>query len=502
MKGKHWFYGASVALVIVCAALAWSETASVLEQADTEWALMFSQKSVAQMTRELAAVEEQVYGMAYDRLAPGTYKLYVKKSGQDHFRLLKLLREVRGSLRRYETERPKWASYDHNVDYGKAAYDSLSFRLTNLENELARVQVSPSEYAEFDRLRDDYAKTAVVPPPARPGQYRRAGELWLLTYLAGTLLSGCRFLIRLSELNASALLELAYPRFWLWVLLWPVGLFRYPKAIQLKEQLRRVLEFASLLVSSSLSVFAGGVAKAADKPDGSKRQTASRGFRLHGNVTSKSLSQYLGLDGATFYGQPVQQSVLTVQLPKGLFAGVWSSTALNSRPFGSGFGSEVDYFVGWSGRVRKFDVSTSFVYLDVFPLLKLPRGDVMNATLTVSKSLKAGRQTVTPFIHTWWAWPARGREPASGWFVHLGTRYSVSFGRLTVRSKGEVVRDSGAFGFGPAVLLGGTAEASWRIGKGVSLELPFVRVSEPVSKRPGDPRHFQTQLGLGLSYSF
>ena len=132
------------------------------------------------------------------------------------------------------------------------------------------------------------------------------------------------YAIRIRKEGGSVIFEaMSNPLLPIYLLLWEVGIFKY-RASGMRRQIRRMLRYASLTLSTVLS-FGAATLKAQTK---SKDDDVSSGGKSHAFVISGSaqyLSKYLGLDGAIFYPDPVLQSSLTITHKSGAYANFWKS---------------------------------------------------------------------------------------------------------------------------------------------------------------------------------
>lgn len=85
-------------------------------------------------------------------------------------------------------------------------------------------------------------------------------------------------------------------------------------------------------------------------------------YQLSGRLSTTIWNQYLGASGDVTRKAPVFQVDLYLQLPYGFYFEPWISTDFN-RNFSDDFGKEIDWSIGWAGKVKGFNFDTGVLVL-------------------------------------------------------------------------------------------------------------------------------------------
>ncbi len=303
------------------------------------------------------------------------------------------------------------------------------------------------------------------------------------------------YAIRILDRGGSVALEMvSNPKFPIFLLVWQVGIFKY-NATGIREQVRSLVRYASLLMTATLS-FGTATLKAQTKKAEGEEQGAG-GHTLVVSGSTHFLPKYLGLNGAVFHSGTVSQSSVTIAHKSGIYFNVWQSLGKQQGKDVPNFGVENDITVGHSGKLHGRSINASFTYFNVNPLSRLPTGDLLQESLLVSDLTPkiTGSYLLLRNVH-----PIKNGVPKGGKFVHLGiSRYFKLTKLLRLELGGEAVLDSGGFGFNRAGIArwSSVLKIPW---KGITFDLPLVRMSAPFTG-PRDGRKFESVIGFGLSFS-
>lgn len=385
--------------------------------------------------------------------------------------------------------------YDHNVDL--SAWDEVSLDFLRQQymegNKEFLSDYSPDIHARMlasAGYPDNGIRGFTHASPWTPW-------LWLGAYCSMFFFALGHFRIKMKDIGGRPWLMVSDWRFWVWLAACPVGVFRYPKPVDVVGQVKRAYRFITFLFSSILTM---GVAACAGKPVNTNPEQRRRNapWALHVDAATSTLPYYLGADGGVFHPAPVQQSLVTVSAPSGVYTGVWNSLPLGGLNLNPNYGYEVDLFGGWGGKVHGFNLNQDVNYTAVVPLSK-ETGDVWLFTTDLGRSFKFGHgMTVTPQFRYRLAVPAVGESPPGGRFFRESLAWGWQHGRLSLSARAGLLHDSGAFGFNPGWLTDNALSVSVGIGKSARLELP-IRITRPLSPL-GDGRSLQVQTGLTVSW--
>lgn len=354
---------------------------------------------------------------------------------------------------------------------------------------------SSAQGSEWQKAYDDFtrsgANTLINRSTVQVPGAERLLLWWMLFHFGAMPFMLVHYCIRIRRYGMRVRFEfLGNPAFPMAVFFWEVGLFKYPRKINVMAQLRRAQRWAAFVLSSAIPCFAAGAnSKVCEKEP------------VRWSASTSSMTGYPGLEGAMFWTHPVEQSTLTVSGSCGLYAGVWNSKSLTPSSAEQNFGNEVDLFGGWAASAKGLSLNLSATYLDVSPLRHVPRGDVFQFGERISKKYPIGKGSVSPYLWFREAIPVRGSTPVGGWFLHMGSDFSIPIGKKFVNGTSvEVVRDSGAFGYNPAFIGRLTETPSWKLNKHTSLQFPVV--VQTMLSHAGDSRRTNITPGISLAVSF
>lgn len=285
-------------------------------------------------------------------------------------------------------------------------------------------------------------------------------------------------------------------RFPFWLTLCPFGVFKYPTEVDVKSAVARAWRFAVGLLTASISLASVGCVgkRVKTEPDGQYDD----GKTWVVNVDAVTWPSYLGANGAIFHPAPVEQFSATLSHKSGLYAGTWTSVPLSPTNLFPNFGREIDGSVGWNGKVlHGSSFSFDSTLIGVTPIARY-RGDVLQFTASLGRSVKVRGHTVSPYFTYRHATPTVGENPGSGTFLMAGASTGFGHGRISGTLKAEFMTDSGAFGFNPGRFLDGGGSFGTNLRKELRLEVPW-RFSVPISAT-NDGRKKEAQVGLRLAW--
>jgi|GEM_PF-5091300 len=303
------------------------------------------------------------------------------------------------------------------------------------------------------------------------------------------------FLVQLWERKAQILAELVYPRIYLWAIIWPIGIFRFIKGFDPKNQWARARAFGIFVASAALTCAAGGINKSSSEE--SKDGGADKVWIISGNTMT--LSKYIGDNGFVPHNGPVQWFNFSVTHKRtGCYGALF-----NSRQFTTlkqpDFGSEADIMAGCTNRLLGFNVGGELNFVMLAPVEKT-RG-VLQATGSIGKDLHLGKKnTVTAFFVAQHVNPVRGSTLQAGTFLRIGLSHAVNLNaKYGLNSTIRFSHDDGVFGFHPGWFAIASATGNYKINDRMSLMLPVAKANIPLTI--GD-RPKALSLGAGISMNF
>jgi len=476
MKRSVWFYwiaGVSLAISILVAGV------MSLRDMDREDVSGYPQMSATEIGDEMDALRGVSASPVSDpRVA---------------FNTLSRFESLNQAIKRYNAGRGLTTEGHHKVvragGFDVVALDLVKNDYVNKVIELARQDWKAFEKAKSEALGQDHAPAVKYPPGDT-----RVPKAWAIVYFVGIVFAFGRFAIVIEEMGGSwwmsALTDWRFP---FYLIVWFVGVFKYPTDIDVRMQVRRAYRFAVLVLSSALSLAAAGCAgkRVNTEPD-ERRVDTAKTWQM--NASTQTWPSYIAGNGAVFHPAPVEQTTVNVTASNGVYVGGLHSTPITRTGLAPNFGREVDLSVGWNGKIGKTNVGTDLTMVDVTPLGRL-RGNVIQTSASANRPLAHG---FTPFVSVHVAMPARGESPKRGVFVRQGLRWGESFGRFSASAGAEVFHDTGTFGFDSGWLARGNASIVARLNKHWQVGVP-IRWNKPLSA-VSDGRRKELQGGLIVSW--
>ncbi len=225
---------------------------------------------------------------------------------------------------------------------------------------------------------------------------------------------------------------------------------------------------------------------------------------IHTALSSHVLSQYELFNGVVVHDDLVVQTDITATFPGGFQLGVWYSAGLNDDSFSSDFGDEVDYTVGWNGKVGQTSVSAGVSYFDILELGHRTKGvvDVLRPYIVASQSYEvAENHTLGPVAKLEGKLRVEGHADA-GVTLWLGIQHAWKLNpRLDFNQKLRVIGDTGSIGFHDIILGRYDAGFAYRLGKNVAWNVLSFTATTPFTSA-ADGQETSTTYGTGLTIKF
>lgn len=230
-------------------------------------------------------------------------------------------------------------------------------------------------------------------------------------------------------------------------------------------------------------------------------------YQPSGKISVIIWNQYLGGTAAVARKAPVLQTDLYLQLPHGFYLEPWISTDFN-RNFANDFGKEIDWNVGWAGKIDGFGLDLGASYFDLVRLFSAngPIGDIIELHGEVNRSFRLiafdRAHTITPYLRFEGKLPIR-EEVDKGLYAHVGLRHSWQiFSSLRLDHSVETFYDTGAFRFRPALIGVYQVGLNWKLTKSISIG-PQVKFSMPLAfQGMPDRRRGEAAFGGGITFEF
>ncbi|MFA6386670.1 MAG: hypothetical protein WCW04_02800 [Candidatus Paceibacterota bacterium] len=221
-------------------------------------------------------------------------------------------------------------------------------------------------------------------------------------------------------------------------------------------------------------------------------------FNLSGQTMLHS--KYIGPDGLQFYGKPVLQSSVTLNHKSGLFFDLWCSTGLNTQ-FSNDWDDEIDYTIGWSGKVSPFLLNASLSYFDNFKNFSFTYNDVVKSNVTLSYTKEVnGKIKISPFLSwTKFMIPNKNTPFVGGNLYSIGCNNEIVITeKVKVTPLVQLTFDDGAFDVKSGGLIKLSSNLNWTLSKHFVWNVVEATFYSPFKQR-GMRNEFI--LGTGLSYT-
>ncbi len=220
-------------------------------------------------------------------------------------------------------------------------------------------------------------------------------------------------------------------------------------------------------------------------------------FTLNGQTIIRS--KYVGPDGLQFYGDPVSQSNITLNHKSGFYFDLWYSTGFNSQ-FSNDWDDEIDYTIGWNGKISQFSLNSSLSYFDNFKNFSFTYNDVIkgNIHLGYPKQINSWIK-VTPYVdYSTFMIPNKNTPFVGGNFYSIGLDNEIIItDKIKATPLIQVTWDDGAFGVKAGHLLKLSSNLNWTISK------HFVwNLIEATFYSPSNKREMKNELVLGTGISW
>ena len=213
------------------------------------------------------------------------------------------------------------------------------------------------------------------------------------------------------------------------------------------------------------------------------------------------VDKYIGLTGSELSSDPASQSYLKATLDTGTYAKVWTSRSLKGRWNDGSYGNEIDYGLGWNGKLTKAaSLDMSATYFDEPAAGSFGKGDILYLKAIGTRSFKR-----FSLITTWEQFvPMRKSGFRGGSLIGFGASSNKKFSndQWNVHAWGLGVYDTGVFGNDPALLCKGSVGVDRTLSHRTTLTLIAADWWVPVSTGTHDTRRTRTMVYSGFSWNW
>ncbi len=214
-------------------------------------------------------------------------------------------------------------------------------------------------------------------------------------------------------------------------------------------------------------------------------------------------SQYVGFDnGLVYYPDGVIQGNITLMHKSGIFLDLWYSSGFNTD-WSTDWDDELDYALGWNGKVRNLDLTMSLTYFDNYSVGSLSYNDVVKGFVRLGLPTRKINEcfSLTPFgSYTGYFIPDDKTPFEGGNVFALGLDSEVTLASwLKVASSTSIGWDDGCFGVKSGSIFRHSSMVNVQVSKHFTWNALEATVYIPIGNRN---MKNEVVWGSGLSWSF
>lgn len=231
------------------------------------------------------------------------------------------------------------------------------------------------------------------------------------------------------------------------------------------------------------------------------KTVTAQDFTVKGQTVARS--QYVGFDnGLVFYPDGVIQGNITLAHKSGFFLDLWYSTGFNTD-WSTDWDDELDYTLGWNGKVNNLDLTASITYFDDYSVGTMPYNDVVKGFVRLGLPTKKISEHVnlTPFGSYVGYIVPDNKTPFEGGNVYaLGLDSEITLtSRLKIASSTSLGWDDGGFGIKPGYIFKHSSTVNVPVSKHFTWNVIEATIYVPLGNR-----NMRTEVvwGTGLSWWF
>jgi hypothetical protein len=230
-------------------------------------------------------------------------------------------------------------------------------------------------------------------------------------------------------------------------------------------------------------------------------RTTAEDFTVKGQTVVRS--QYVGFDnGLVFYPDGVIQGNITLAHKSGLFLDLCYSSGFNTD-WSTNWDDELDYTLGWNGKVKNLDLTMSLTYFDNYSVGRMPYNDVIKSFFRLGFPTKKVNEyfSLTPFgSYTGYFIPDNNTPFEGGNVFALGFDSEVTLtSRLKIASSTSIGWDDGGFGVKTGSIFKHSSTVNVQVSKHFTWNILEASVYVPLGNRN---MKNEVVWGTGLSWSF
>lgn len=216
-------------------------------------------------------------------------------------------------------------------------------------------------------------------------------------------------------------------------------------------------------------------------------------------LSTKVWSKYLGSSGAVVHDKPALQTDLFVALPKSFYFDIWHSMGLDGTSLSSDLGDEIDYTLGWNGKVKTFSLDAGISYFDIIDLFH-SNSDAIQPYAEINRSFNFSKNhSFSPYARVETLFPFN--NPGKGLYAYSGIKYAWRLTpAITINQNAGLIYDSGVFGLENGFAGRHNLSFIWSPSKSINFELLNTKITIPISSF--SDRKNEIAFGAGLMLNF
>ena len=215
-------------------------------------------------------------------------------------------------------------------------------------------------------------------------------------------------------------------------------------------------------------------------------------------VSSYVTDKYLGFStGNVLSDNAAVQTEAFIGFDSGLYLDFFHSRSLSGRWNDGSLANELDYCLGWSGKIGKgLSLNVGGSYFDESKTLTLGSGDIVKSWINVSKESKLA--TVSLGYENFTTMPNSGFHGGNMVTLGISRSLTVCEGKIRLKASALGVYDFGTLGSRQGLIARGTVGVDWNASKRVTVNVLGVNWFVPIT--PHDKRVTNAMFTTGITF--
>lgn len=191
-----------------------------------------------------------------------------------------------------------------------------------------------------------------------------------------------------------------------------------------------------------------------------------------GSFTLQVRNKSVFSSGYNAHDDPSMVADLFIKLKCGLTLDIWGTMPTDTSDFNEDFGTEVDYSLGWSKKVKGYLLTFGVAWYDLKQVGDIEGSDFFNFSFEISRDYKVSQELMlTPFFRVEMNVSPDG-SAGHDLSPRLGVKYGLDLpGDFALGGRVFLQYDPGTFGFDTAYIGNYEVGLTWKIHEHVILEI-------------------------------